>query len=415
MTGNTIWDNQVVIETGTDGTACSGNVFTRNIAWGGNNKALVTPSGPIVAGVILRCGDGMLIANNVFEDMDYWVFDITTGGGFAGSINGFRIVNNIIYQLASKIYAIETALPADAVIDNNVTYNSPGGAFASVPGNGNVPDLATFRALTGQESHGRFGDPLFANLAGQDFHLSPGSPALDAGTPIAGVTDGFSAPRRTPGRTSRAEPAPLGCHLSGADASWSERPRRACRRDTAGRRSIFGTSAPGRGALVAALRSERNRDESAAGGGGNDLPVRLTRAYEERQPAILLRGERGGRLELERRDADCVGELLLQGLEQSAGGVAHEHSRTPDGVAARVPHRHLHDRLARARDARGVRHDLVHQQAAGANTLSAGICVMPDASVLRPAGVAADRSAAAPGTHLLRLLSVSRSTSTEES
>ncbi len=191
MTGNSIWDNQDVLETGTDGAACTGNVFTRNISWGGNNKALVAPRGPLVNGIILRCGAGMLIANNVFEDMDYWVFDITTGGGFAGSINGFRIENNVSYQLANKIYAIETALPSGAVIDYNVSYNSPGAPFASVPGNGNVPDLATFRGLTGQESHGRYGDPLFVNLAGQDFHVNPGSPALDAGTPIAGVTDGF--------------------------------------------------------------------------------------------------------------------------------------------------------------------------------------------------------------------------------
>ena len=43
MTDNIIWDNQNVLETGTDGPACAGNVFTRNISWGGNNKALVTP------------------------------------------------------------------------------------------------------------------------------------------------------------------------------------------------------------------------------------------------------------------------------------------------------------------------------------------------------------------------------------
>jgi parallel beta-helix repeat protein len=191
MTGNTIWDNQDVLETGTDGAACAGNVFTRNISWGGNDKSLVAPRGPLVNGIILRCGQGMLIANNVFEDMDYWVYDITTSGGFAGSIDGFRIENNVNYQLANKVYAIGTTLPSDAVIDYNVSITSPGAPFASVPGNGDVPDLATFRSLTGQEAHGRFGDPLFANLAGQDFHLSPGSPALDAGTPIAGVTDGF--------------------------------------------------------------------------------------------------------------------------------------------------------------------------------------------------------------------------------
>ena len=56
MTENTIWDNQVVLETANDGPGCAGNVFTRNIVWGGNNKALVTPTGPIAAGIIVRCG-----------------------------------------------------------------------------------------------------------------------------------------------------------------------------------------------------------------------------------------------------------------------------------------------------------------------------------------------------------------------
>jgi parallel beta-helix repeat protein len=196
MTSNTIYDNQDVLETGTDGAACSGNVFSRNVAWGGNNKSLVAPRGPQVNGIILRCGASMLIANNTFEDLDYWVYDITTGGGFAGSIDGFRIENNVSYQLANKIYAIEDTLPAGAVIDYNVSYNSPGAPFASVPSNGNVTDIATFRSLTGQEAHGQFANPLFVSLSGHNFQLSAGSPAIDAGTQIGGVTGGFlgSAP-----------------------------------------------------------------------------------------------------------------------------------------------------------------------------------------------------------------------------
>ena len=193
MIGNTVWNNQNVLETGTDhGTPCARNVFARNVAWGGNDKSQVSPRGPQVNGIILRCGQGMLIADNVFNDLDYWVYDINTNGGFAGGIGGFRILNNISYQLANKVYAIGTALPSDAIIDNNVSWSSPGAPFASVPGNGNVADIAAFRAATGQEAHGRFADPLFANLAGHDYHLAAGSPAIDAGVPVAGITDGFA-------------------------------------------------------------------------------------------------------------------------------------------------------------------------------------------------------------------------------
>ena len=191
MASNRIWDNQDVIETGTDGQACANNTFARNVAWGGNNKSVVSLRGPQVNGIILRCGQNMLIANNTFDDLDYWVYDISASGGFAGNIAGFKIENNVSYQAAHKIYAIEVALPGDAVIDNNVSYNSPGAPFASVPGNGNVPNIATFRSLEGREQHGLYGNPLFTNLGGLDFHLLAGSPAIDAGTPIAGVTDGY--------------------------------------------------------------------------------------------------------------------------------------------------------------------------------------------------------------------------------
>jgi parallel beta-helix repeat protein len=191
MTGNRIWDNQDVLETGTDGAACARNVFTRNVSWGGNDKSKVSPRGPLVNGIILRCGAGMLIANNSFYDMDYYVYDIDTGGGHAASIAGFRILNNVNYQLANKIYALVTSLPSDAIIDYNVSFTVPFAPFASVPGNGNVTSIASFRSLTGQDTHGNFANPLYANIAGQDFHLTAGSPALNAGTPIAGVTDGY--------------------------------------------------------------------------------------------------------------------------------------------------------------------------------------------------------------------------------
>jgi parallel beta-helix repeat protein len=192
MASNRIWDNQDVLETGTDGVQCANNVFVRNVAWGGNNKALVTPRGPQVNGIILRCGQNMLIANNTFQDLDYWVYDISASGGFAGNIAGFKIENNVAYQASNKIYAIEVALPSDAVIDHNVSYNAQFAPFASVPGTSFVKDIASFRSLEGgREGLGKYANPLFANLGGLDFRLAAGSPAIDAGVAIAGVTDGY--------------------------------------------------------------------------------------------------------------------------------------------------------------------------------------------------------------------------------
>ena len=191
MASNRIWDNQDVIETGTDGQACANNTFARNVAWGGNNKSVVSLRGPQVNGIILRCGQNMLIANNTFDDLDYWVYDISASGGFAGNISGFKIENNVSYQAAHKIYAIEVALPGDAVIDHNVSYNTPGAPFASIPGTNNVTTITSFRSLENREQNSLYANPLFSNLTGLDFHLQAGSPAIDTGTPIAGVTDGY--------------------------------------------------------------------------------------------------------------------------------------------------------------------------------------------------------------------------------
>ena len=79
-----------------------------------------------MTGIILRCGDGMLIANNVFDDMDYWVFDINDRRRLRGQHR--RLPDREQHPSTSgrsKVYAIATALPASAVIDYNVSYNSP--------------------------------------------------------------------------------------------------------------------------------------------------------------------------------------------------------------------------------------------------------------------------------------------------
>ena len=107
ITGNTSWNNEDILETGTDGgNQCSNNVFTRNVAWG----ASTAPLGDAL-GMTLRCAQNMLIANNTFSDIDYWMFDINTTSGFSASISGLRIVNNVFTQQNQKIYAIGSGVP----------------------------------------------------------------------------------------------------------------------------------------------------------------------------------------------------------------------------------------------------------------------------------------------------------------
>jgi parallel beta-helix repeat protein len=199
MSENVIYDNQTVLETGTGGQGCNDNVFVRNISWGGNDKSIVTVGGAQTNGIHLRCATRMLIANNVFDDIDYWVYDINLSSGFASSIDGFRILNNIHFQRKAKVYGIETTLPGNAVIDGNVSWTT-GGPLADIRGKGSARSVEEMRAMTGQEQHGRFQDPMFMDLAGHDYRIRPGSPAIDRGLVIPGVSDVFSGAAPDAGR-----------------------------------------------------------------------------------------------------------------------------------------------------------------------------------------------------------------------
>ncbi len=186
---NITWDNRNVLETGTDAarTPCDGNSFTRNINYGATTVDRTV-------GMVLRCASNTMIANNTFHDTQYFVFDIShLRGSWGGSIEGLQIVNNVIWVASGKVYGIETdPLPSSVVIDYNLVYNSGSGYLATVVGRGGTTSLATLRSWTGFEVHGIQSDPFFMDALGHDYRLSPGSPAVDSGRYVVGVTEGSS-------------------------------------------------------------------------------------------------------------------------------------------------------------------------------------------------------------------------------
>ena len=138
----------------------------------------------------------MLVANNTLADLDFWTYDISQSSSYSGGIDGLRIVNNVNLQHHDKVYALEFALPTSVVIDANDDYNEGGGTLAYVAGHGNTSSIADLRSWAGADTHGVLADPRVVDEAGRDFRLAAGSPAIDLGTAVAGVTDGFrgSAP-----------------------------------------------------------------------------------------------------------------------------------------------------------------------------------------------------------------------------
>ncbi len=187
MTDNRLYDNENAVETGTDGTNCSNNVFTRNVAYKGTTTSVAGPS----MGLILRCASNMLVANNSFYNLDSFAFDVTVSGGFAGSIDGLAILNNVARGTAHP-YSFDTAIPSTVRVDYNVIYNpTAGGAIAYVYGKGNTNSLTQFQSWTGFDLHGIQADPLYSAPSSGNLTLQSTSPAIDRGTAVSGVTNSY--------------------------------------------------------------------------------------------------------------------------------------------------------------------------------------------------------------------------------
>lgn len=181
---NVASDNQTVLETGTDpGLPCDNNRFFGNLAFGN------TTSGSS-RGVLLRCGAGMLIAYNTLANLDDFGLEVgLDSAAFSGTIDGARVVGNVFVLLGGgPPYRFERARPDDLMIDRNLVW-AGGRPLADVAGHGQAADLSQLADWTGYERAGRSGNPLFVNPSNHDYHLRSGSPAIDAGPVIAGVSD----------------------------------------------------------------------------------------------------------------------------------------------------------------------------------------------------------------------------------
>jgi parallel beta-helix repeat protein len=173
ISGNTAWNNENVMETGSDGPPCANITFVRNTAW-------VTTRG---VGLILRCAENGLVAHNLVDSVDGYAFNLSDRSGgnrFATSVDGLRIVDNIV--VSSLAYEIANDLPGSIETDYNLVWEPFHAPVAQLPGGQYARTMAELVRLTGRDQHSLQAQPLFVDAANRDYRLLIGSPGVDAGS-----------------------------------------------------------------------------------------------------------------------------------------------------------------------------------------------------------------------------------------
>jgi len=108
------------------------------------------------------------VENNTFADIQYH------GAGFRDNSIGNIIRNNIFYKMNSSYWASDGG---EVTGDHNLIFDA---SHPSVPGDYNLLDV----------------DPMFVDPINNDFHLRPGSPAIDKGQTLQNVSFDFDGKHR---------------------------------------------------------------------------------------------------------------------------------------------------------------------------------------------------------------------------
>ena len=103
---------------------------------------------------------------------------------------GLNVVTNNVFVAAANNVLIDSAAGNVLNVLSNNLYSAPGGPGAAAFTWNGVPylGLPAFQAGTKADVSSAFGDPRFFDGPGGDFHLLPGSPAIDPGSPLVART-----------------------------------------------------------------------------------------------------------------------------------------------------------------------------------------------------------------------------------
>jgi Right handed beta helix region/Divergent InlB B-repeat domain len=189
---NTIYDNGLGGGSGINGDGVQSSIFRNNLLYGNH-----------ASGISLYQIDGAEPArdNQVLHNTIVQAADARWAINIQNASTGNVVRNNILYNQHSFRGSI--AISADSlpgfVSDTNAVMDR-----FSTDGGGTRIGLAAWRSATGQDLHSVVAAPatLFVDFAGNDYHLSTGSPARDAGATLAAVTEDLAGAPRPQGTTS---------------------------------------------------------------------------------------------------------------------------------------------------------------------------------------------------------------------
>ena len=156
-------------------------------------------------------GDGVAVINGATAKITNSIIRDQTGVDGAFTANGgaitvsFSTIHNSIVKCLTGTAACSGSSPNGVCIDDSIIDNESAGAPTdTITGSACTVDytLVTPQATTRGANNLFNMDPRFANPAMNDFHLQPGSPAIDAADPAAPPTQDFDGTNRPQGPRS---------------------------------------------------------------------------------------------------------------------------------------------------------------------------------------------------------------------
>ncbi len=183
---NIVAGSDLGIEVGAEnaGVVASGIVVRNNVIYENEKVCLVFGGFNASVG---RVRDSQFLHNTCYHND-------TLGTGFGelwiqyAEDNDVR--GNIFHGIGDQLLFSEGG-NVDNTLDYNLWYAPDGAASAIFTWRGTTYDsYAAYRSAAGQDARSAFADPRFERPRANDFHLRPGSPAIDAGDPGAGTEVG---------------------------------------------------------------------------------------------------------------------------------------------------------------------------------------------------------------------------------